>query len=318
MKKITLIATLFLAFASYAQVVTVASTSFEEEVIEAGVNDAQYVDTGDANVAHDLVNNPLQTPVDQSGGTELGIDARYVPYDEPGTGLTDGDFVGVTSFTGTVGDFTDGLQGYQFQDADGNMIAEFDVVDLTNSVSNSVSIDYFIQETGWEGDGTVNDSSNDRIKIYVKDLTNGVDIDILNTEGSDIDDLVIEDVWTTGTLALPDNIMMQLVVELRSNSGSEAVFIDNIIIEGESTLAVNDEVNNPFSIYPNPTNQKFISIDSSLDGDKTIVLFDILGKEVLNTTISNNKLNISSFLSGVYFIKINQGDKSSTQKLIIK
>ena len=77
-----------------AQTVVISSTSFEEEVIEAGVNDGQYTDTGDATVAHDLINNAGETPVDQFGGTEMEVNARYTPYDEPGSGLTDGDLLG--------------------------------------------------------------------------------------------------------------------------------------------------------------------------------------------------------------------------------
>lgn len=319
MKKITFIAALLISVASFAQIVTVAGTSFEEEPIVTDVNDGQYMDTGDASVAHDLVNNPLQTPVDQSGGVELSIDARYVPYDTPGEGLTDGDFVGVTTFTPTGSDpYPDGVQGYQFSDADGNMIAEFGVVDLSNYVTNSVSLDYFIAETGWEGDGTENNSGNDRIRIFVRDLSNAVDIDILNTEGSDINDLGIEGAWTTASVNIPDGISAQLVIEFRCNAGSEALFIDNVKIEGEEVLGVNDQDANQFSIFPNPATKGFVNITSQLEGDKSIAVFDVLGKQVINTTISNDRLNISDLSSGFYIVKVSQENSTSTKKLVVK
>ncbi|MAY22949.1 MAG: hypothetical protein CMC74_09230 [Flavobacteriaceae bacterium] len=223
-----LLSALFISGAISFATGQVAYTSFEEPVV-AG----QYTDTGDAGVAHDLINNAGESEVDfTSAGTEMGFDARYEPYDTPDVGLTDGDFVGATDFTGDVGAYTDGVQGYQMSDTDGNMILEFDVVDFSGFTSNSVSLDYFINATGYEGDGTLNESGSDRMRIYVKDLTNSTEIDLLNTEGSDINDLAIEGTWNTATAVIPDGINAQLVVEVRTNAGSEALYLDNIVFNG--------------------------------------------------------------------------------------
>ncbi|UAB80230.1 choice-of-anchor I family protein [Marixanthomonas sp. SCSIO 43207] len=229
MKKITFLAALLISAIAVAQTETIASTSFEEPS-----TGSQYTDTGDASVAHDLINNVDESPVDFTQvADEIGFNARYEPYTTPSNGLTDGDFVGVTSFVGDVANYTDGVQGYQLSDSDGNMIVEFDAVDFTDYTNNTISVDYFINETGYEGDGTVNESSSDRIRIYVKDETNSTEIDILNTEGSDINDLGIEGSWITGTVTIPDDITATLVVEVRTNSGSEAIYLDNIKFEGE-------------------------------------------------------------------------------------
>ena len=99
MKKLLLFSLLFyFGWAAQAQF-EVAITSFEEVTIETGVNDGQYIDTGDPTVAHDLINNDGQTPVNAAGTGPfpLGYSASYVPYDTPGDGLTDGDFVGITN-----------------------------------------------------------------------------------------------------------------------------------------------------------------------------------------------------------------------------
>ena len=221
----------------------IVSTSFEEPVIANMplVGFGKYFDTGDASVAHDLVNNGnTQLPVDVAGvGNVLGVDARYVPYNTPSTGLTDGDFCGVSDFVDTndpdvIDNYTDGVQGYQMSDTDGIMVLEFDVVDLTLKTNNSVSIDYFIRGFEiWEFDGDINSSATDSFKIYVKDLTNMSEITFIDTTGFDVDNLGITGQWTTGMLNLPDNIMMQLVVELRSNGSTEAVFLDNVVVRGE-------------------------------------------------------------------------------------
>ena len=52
--------------------------------------------------------------------------------------------------------------------------------------------------------------------------------------------------------------------------------------------------------------------------DKEIIIFDVLGKKVLQTTISSRELNIATIPPGVYIIKITEGDTTATRKLIIR
>lgn len=310
MKKITLLLAIFIAVNAFAQI---ASTSFEEPAVFV----VQYVDTGDPNVAHDLIDNIDEPFVNwTSTGGEMGFSARYVPYDTPDVGLTDGDFVGVTDFVGTVGAFTDGLNGYQISDADGNFILEFDTVDLSGIATPSVSLDYWISETGYEGDGTVNESGSDRLRIYVKDLTNATEIDILDTTGSDINDLLIEGFWITGGANLSPNSNVQLVIEARMNAGAEAFFFDNIVFSG-TPLGINDQVKNQFTISPNPA-QEYFNITSPLAGEKKVVIFDVLGKEVMNTIVTADRMNINKLNSGVYIVQITLGSITETKKLVVR
>ena len=311
MKKITLLAALFASVASFAQI---AGTSFEEPSIFT----VQYIDTGDATMAHDLVNNPDEPNVDYtSTGGEIGFNARYEPYDTPGDGLTDGDFVGVTDFAPTGNDpYTDGEQGYQISDSDGNFILEFDEVNLTGVTDPTLTLDYFIAESGYEGDGTANESGSDRLRIYVKDLTNGTEFDILDTTGSDINDLGIEGAWISGSAPVLPNTTVQLVIEARVNASAEAFFFDNLQIGG--TLGVNANDNSQFSIYPNPASNGFVNIISKVNGTKQVAVFDVLGKQVINTTLTGERLNIAALTSGVYIVKINQGNASVTKKLVVK
>lgn len=235
MNKITLIIALIFSLHIAAQVTTVASTSFEDPQIFSG----QYTDTGDASIAHDLMNNANEPIVNfVSTGGEIGFMSTYIPYDTPSSGLTDGDFVGVTNFTGTVGAYTDGVNGFQFSDTDGTMTAIFDTVDFSSFTNATIGLDYFVNTTGYEGDGTSNDSSNDLIHIYINDLTNNQIINVLDTAGSDINDLMIEGAWTSAMVNIPDGIMAQLVVSVRTNSSSEALYIDNIVFEGEPVVVV--------------------------------------------------------------------------------
>lgn len=73
------------------------------------------------------------------------------------------------------------------------------------------------------------------------------------------------------------------------------------------------------NLYPNPVSNGKVYITSKNDSNKDIIIFDVLGKKVLQSTISSKELNISSLSPGVYIIKINEGDTATaTRKLIIK
>lgn len=201
----------------------IAFTSFENSFVGD-----QYMDTGDAGVDHDLVNNAGQSVVDfLADGVEIGYDSEYFNTRND-VGLTDGDFVGATNFTGTVGAFTDGVQGFELQDADGMMRTNFDTVTSPLGAPHSrvefewsLCMDFFVQETGWESD--------DHIRIWVD--ADGTEIDILNTIGMDVDDLGIEGAWITSVLDLTGYADVTLHVELDSNSGSESLYLDNIVFK---------------------------------------------------------------------------------------
>jgi hypothetical protein len=217
-------AALVLLPSARAQGVTViAETSFEEPAAAGG----QYTDTGDPLVDHDLVNNPGEPLVDfTSTGSEIGFDSRYVNTRDS-DGLTDGDFVGVTDFTGTVGSFTDGSQGFQISDPDGKMVTEFDPVDLTGTTAPYVALDVFIQDTGYE--------DTDQLRIFATDGTQ--EIDLINLTGAELEG---RGTWEfiQADLAPLVGTSVTLVFELDANSGSEAVYIDNVQFSSDGPLPV--------------------------------------------------------------------------------
>lgn len=213
---------------------TAAYTSFEEP--EKG---GKYIDTFDEGTDHDLINNTGEASVDfTSVGGEMGFDAYYFNT-QNGTGLVDdfgsgptGDFVGVSDFTGTVGSFTDGTTGYSFDDIDGKMVVTFDEIDFSNYLTGSISMDIFFASTGWE--------SEDLVRAYI--IVDGSEIDLVNTSGIDIDDLVdadnvsVEDKWTSYSADFAGGSTVTLVVEVENNSGSEDVYLDNVVITGGRLL----------------------------------------------------------------------------------
>jgi hypothetical protein len=59
-------------------------------------------------------------------------------------------------------------------------------------------------------------------------------------------------------------------------------------------------------------------ITSKSNDDKQIAIFDVLGKKVFQILLTSKELNIASLSPGIYFIKIEEGDASTTRKLIVR
>ena len=72
------------------------------------------------------------------------------------------------------------------------------------------------------------------------------------------------------------------------------------------------------NFYPNPVSNGKIYITSKSALDKEITIFDVLGKKVLQATITTKELSISTLSPGVYIIKIKEGEATATRKLIVK
>ena len=71
-------------------------------------------------------------------------------------------------------------------------------------------------------------------------------------------------------------------------------------------------------IFPNPADTDFVTVTSSVSGDKSIEVLDMNGRKVISTIISDDKLNISSLETGFYMTKVTIDGKTSTSKLIIE
>ena len=87
---------------------------------------------------------------------------------------------------------------------------------------------------------------------------------------------------------------------------------------GATTASVDQFDVTRFSLYPNPSKSGFVNITSNKTGAIQSQVFDVLGKQVLNGFIRNDRLNVSPLHSGVYIVKLTQNETSSTKKLIIQ
>lgn len=85
-----------------------------------------------------------------------------------------------------------------------------------------------------------------------------------------------------------------------------------------NTLGIDENKIEGFSFSPNPTKLGYINISSKSNSRMGISVFDILGKQVLKETISNNKLGVSNLNTGIYIMKVSQDNATITKKLVIQ
>jgi hypothetical protein len=71
-------------------------------------------------------------------------------------------------------------------------------------------------------------------------------------------------------------------------------------------------------MYPNPVSNGTLYITSNSIEAKSVAVYDILGKQVLNSKTSNNTVNVSELKGGSYIVKITEEGKTDTRKLIIQ
>ncbi len=72
------------------------------------------------------------------------------------------------------------------------------------------------------------------------------------------------------------------------------------------------------NIHPNPVIGNVLYINTAANEIKNVVIVDILGKQVINTTTSGNSINVSDLNSGIYIVKVTEEGKTATRKLVIQ
>lgn len=73
-------------------------------------------------------------------------------------------------------------------------------------------------------------------------------------------------------------------------------------------------------IYPNPTTDQRVFVNTESFSIKEIEVYDLVGKKVYSGSSSSNAIELKLYhlKAGVYLIKIKEGDVVVTRKLILK
>lgn len=88
-------------------------------------------------------------------------------------------------------------------------------------------------------------------------------------------------------------------------------------VELVETVGVNDHNLSLFNLYPNPATG-VVNIETPAQGEKQVVVYDMLGKVVLDRVVAGKQLDISSLKTGVYMVSISQKGTKVTKKLVVR
>lgn len=91
----------------------------------------------------------------------------------------------------------------------------------------------------------------------------------------------------------------------------------NIIVDACTNTLVSEKTYNWLKLYPNPCTGVFY-IDTNTEDMKEVTVNDIMGRIIYfeKTNNKNISINVSNFLSGIYYVSVKKGDTSLVTKLI--
>lgn len=128
----------------------------------------------------------------------------------------------------------------------------------------------------------------------------------------------------TGTSAAPAQVANIALRQAGTTAGTGNVEYDNIKVADNwsyvttSTLGVKSNDIAGLNIYPNPVTNGTLFINTDANAERKVTVFDVLGKQVLKVTTSNNAINVASLNAGVYIVKVTEEGKTATRKLVIR
>jgi hypothetical protein len=103
--------------------------------------------------------------------------------------------------------------------------------------------------------------------------------------------------------------------------------IDSLMINGVATFStagftnISHDLNASFKLYPNPSNNGIVYVESKSADKGTIEIVNLLGEVIAREDVENNyssvKLDVSTLSEGTYFVRYRNGNKFVTEKLII-
>ncbi len=215
---------------------------------------------------------------------------------------------GITGIRGVLGSFRGILQFVPQTDpgapsSTGNRITP-EIVTLADFEANSENYESELIEIQ---DVTFTDAGSTFAASTSYDITTGATTSTFRTNFSEAD--YIGETIPTGSVNLT-------VFGAEFDGDPQVIAIDL----GGIVLGVKIDDIKGFSAYPNPVINHTVSITSNSSDTKTIVLYNVLGKEVFNQKVNGltNTIDVSKIQSGIYILKVTQGDSISTRKLVIQ
>lgn len=215
------------------------------------------------------------------------------------------------------------LQGYFNYKSISTNVKKGDAYDLTVNINTDgayrVQVKVWID---WNGDCVFNDNDEEYDLGFAADVTNGPTalspLSITIPENAKLGTTVMR---VSSRYTEPDNITYPTACMLNFDGEVEDY---SLVIEDE-TASIIDETFSNFNLFPNPTNGEFtIKFNLENSSKVSLQLFDSRGRMVEEKKYSklgtyfSEKINVSNVSSGLYLLKVINGNKQTTRKIIIK
>lgn len=98
----------------------------------------------------------------------------------------------------------------------------------------------------------------------------------------------------------------------------DAAAFSTVVPFGQFTLSVAQNDIKGLTLFPNPVADGQLFITTANNGKKDVVVYDVLGKQVVKASVTEQAVNVSALKNGVYIVKITENGKTATRKLIVK
>lgn len=226
-----LVAGIMLVITCRAGAAVIAATSFEHETPGGRHSDAAtdgrvlplgvWVDT--TNAGGGLVDSTADSAV----AGDLGFDLWWRNTREQ-LGLSDGNLIGVTYLTASVGTPDATVRGYQFDKPKGTAQLRFDPVSLSGHGGVTVAASFYISESSYSASAATRDflSIEAATDVGTFTLINSV----TDPNGPDIDNLGLEAAWHRRSVAIPDTATtVALFVTVDNDSTNKRFYLDDVL-----------------------------------------------------------------------------------------
>ena len=173
-------------------------------------------------------------------------------------------------------------------------------MDLTSVTDPQLTFNYTQEQ--WAGD-------QDQLRVFYRTSVNGDWVQI----GEYLEEAIA---WTEVTLDLP-NPSADYYIGFQATSGyGYGVTLDDVCVQAALSTSENELLD--MMVYPNPVDGDFVTIQTPVDGSKEIQIYTVTGRKVMDTSINGNTLDVSSFNSGFYMMKVTVNGQSKISKLVIR
>lgn len=151
-------------------------------------------------------------------------------------------------------------------------------------------------------------------KALAKELQAEVQLEVYSTDGPNW----VNKIVTITAPAGAEFFRYQVRAYHQNGVGGGFIYYDDLSFVANTPAGVDEHAIAGLKMFPNPTSENILNITSDVNGTKAITIYDVVGKQVLNTTVTDGIVNISDLNAGIYIVKITEEGKTSTRKLVRK